>query len=159
MGAKRKNYDKAVELYDRGLSIQDVANFYGITRQAMWKILKRRNVDMRDNKRYKEDNHFYRNGASQDQRATAIYRNAIARGILVSPGLCESCGVRGKVVGHHDDYSSPLDVRWLCHSCHHEWHKHNTAKEAVGLPPPMDRKEIARLGGLASQRKKRESNG
>lgn len=38
---------------------------------------------------------------------------------------CEVCGVE-KAHAHHDDYSKPLDVRWLCPTHHAEWHKHNT---------------------------------
>jgi len=38
---------------------------------------------------------------------------------------CEVCGSE-KAQAHHDDYSKPLDVRWLCTAHHAEWHKHNT---------------------------------
>lgn len=37
---------------------------------------------------------------------------------------CEGCGSR-KTDAHHDDYSLPLDVRWLCRSCHKQWHVEN----------------------------------
>ena len=38
---------------------------------------------------------------------------------------CEVCA-EPKAQAHHDDYSKPLDVRWLCTKHHAEWHKHNT---------------------------------
>jgi len=37
---------------------------------------------------------------------------------------CETCG-EAKVEAHHDDYSKPLDVRFLCIVHHNEWHKLN----------------------------------
>jgi ribosomal protein S27AE len=49
--------------------------------------------------------------------------NAKRRGELI-PAPCESCGA-SSVQAHHDDYSKPLDVRWLCRRCHREWHEIN----------------------------------
>jgi len=47
-------------------------------------------------------------------------RNAVAYAIRVgklTKKPCEKCG-ETKVQAHHDDYSRPLDVRWLCSRCH-----------------------------------------
>lgn len=35
---------------------------------------------------------------------------------------CEKCGAP-KAHAHHDDYTKPLDVRWLCRSCHGVEHR------------------------------------
>lgn len=35
---------------------------------------------------------------------------------------CEVCGTEVKVQAHHHDYFKPLDVRWLCFTCHREEH-------------------------------------
>ena len=40
------------------------------------------------------------------------------------PQPCEVCGLE-KVEAHHDDYSKPLDVRWLCRTHHRQWHREN----------------------------------
>lgn len=37
---------------------------------------------------------------------------------------CEVCG-EVEVHGHHDDYSKPEKVRWLCNKHHNEWHTLN----------------------------------
>lgn len=34
---------------------------------------------------------------------------------------CEQCG-DPKAVGHHEDYDRPLDLIWLCRSCHRKNH-------------------------------------
>lgn len=31
---------------------------------------------------------------------------------------CECCGTPDGVVAHHEDYDAPLDITWLCGSCH-----------------------------------------
>lgn len=40
------------------------------------------------------------------------------------PSNCSKCGKpHPKVHGHHSDYSKPLDVIWLCPSCHMKLHR------------------------------------
>lgn len=54
-------------------------------------------------------------------KAVNAVNNAIAGGRMVR-GSCEVCG-KPKANAHHDDYSKPLSVRWLCNSHHKLHHK------------------------------------
>lgn len=50
--------------------------------------------------------------------------NAIRRGDILKPEACQECGTKPKrIEGHHRDYRKPLDVVWLCRSCHVAEHK------------------------------------
>lgn len=52
---------------------------------------------------------------------TAVAK-AIKAGELVRPKRCEECGKKKRIIhGAHHDYGRPLDVRWLCVSCHKKW--------------------------------------
>lgn len=53
------------------------------------------------------------------QLARSAVNNAIRDGRLTKPSKCEYCGIESSALtGHHYDYSRPLDVEWLCSSCH-----------------------------------------
>lgn len=55
-------------------------------------------------------------------RARNAVNNAVRDGKLqVKP--CERCGDGVGVQAHHDDYSKPLDVMWLCPKHHGERHR------------------------------------
>jgi hypothetical protein len=60
------------------------------------------------------------------RQAQVMVGNALRDGRLARQP-CEVC-CNAKAHAHHDDYSKPLDVRWLCTTHHAEWHKHNTPK-------------------------------
>lgn len=55
--------------------------------------------------------------------ASAKLYYAILTGKITRPKFCSHCGWKGRIYGHHEDYSKPYDVRWLCGSCHKLLHK------------------------------------
>ena len=50
-------------------------------------------------------------------------RRALYKGDLEKSLVCEHCEQETKLEGHHPDYSKPLEVVWLCSSCHSTEHK------------------------------------
>lgn len=42
----------------------------------------------------------------------------IQTGRMIRPEACERCHEKKRITGHHDDYSKPLEVTWLCYQCH-----------------------------------------
>lgn len=131
MAAHRKDFSNAVEMYQLGASVEDVADAHGITRQAMWKALVRRHVVMRPQIRTGGENHFFLHGLGYGEEKVAAkieVMKAVRSGRLVRKP-CEQCcempvGIDGRslVHAHHADYGQPLQVRWLCVSCHFREH-------------------------------------
>jgi len=92
---------------------------------------KRRNLGMArdyDRKRYldpRRRKQMYANVARWIQRnpkkiiAYNRLNVAIKQGKIVRQKSCQECGKSGiKIQAHHDDYSKPLEIRWLCIDCH-----------------------------------------
>jgi hypothetical protein len=67
--------------------------------------------------------HRWRAKNSEKRQAEIVLCNAVRDGRLEKPDACESCNQGGRIHGHHYDYSKPLDVHWLCPSCHAFVHK------------------------------------
>jgi len=138
----RKNYQSAVKLYNGGLSIAKVAKRFRITRQAMFRALRRRGVKFRGKSLYGKANSFYR-GTLASARVHDITEAAIKRGDLI-PEPCQVCGNDGKfrdgrreVQSHHDNYNEPLEVTWLCQKCHFRWHVKNKAIPEIEQKKPL----------------------
>lgn len=143
---------QSITLYNSGFSYQEIGELYGVSRQAMWELLKSRGVESRPKLKYGEDNHFYRGGLIADKQVHHITEKAILKGVL-NPEACEVCGANGvmadgrnEVQAHHDDYNKPLSVRWLCQEHHYEWHKTNRPISR-GEPEPTASVEVV-CGGF-----------
>jgi hypothetical protein len=87
-------------------------------------------VNKRAVRRYKDSHREVLNRRSAEYalanpekiRARSLANSARRHGRLVAPTVCGSCGKARKIRMHHEDYSKPLDVRWLCDVCHTQLH-------------------------------------
>jgi hypothetical protein len=64
------------------------------------------------------------------RKAREALHYAIRRGRIIKPQSCEQCGatVRSRLLhGHHADYAKPLEVKWLCFTCHVAIHPRSAA--------------------------------
>ena len=64
--------------------------------------------------RYKQ----WREKYPERYKAHTIVNNAVRDGRLIKPSKCEICGGDFHIHAHHEDYSMPLLVVWLCARCH-----------------------------------------
>lgn len=58
---------------------------------------------------------------------------AVRAGRLERPDRCQGCGLEKRLHAHHDDYSKPLKVRWLCGSCHRLAHRALDSRSVPGV--------------------------
>lgn len=66
----------------------------------------------------------------QSRDSVKIRCREIAKYNFPTPEPCEACGAQA-TDRHHDNYNKPLEIRWLCSTCHKLWHKHNKAIQPV----------------------------
>ena len=61
----------------------------------------------------------YREDHPERHRAGNVLLEAVSLGEIDRPSKCESCGCSPpRIEGHHQDYTKPLAVMWLCKPCH-----------------------------------------
>jgi hypothetical protein len=68
-----------------------------------------------------EKTHLWYKRSPDVQRGANVVSRAIKKGLLTRPAECEECRKACKPEAAHRDYARPLDVRWLCRSCHRRW--------------------------------------
>jgi hypothetical protein len=74
---------------------------------------------LENNKRKKE---WYQKNKHKKNANLKVSR-ALFTGLLKRPIKCEKCNLEKKLEAHHEDYSKPLEVVWLCIECHNNRHK------------------------------------
>ena len=63
------------------------------------------------------------------------------RGAVI-PGECEACKAGSYIQAHHEDYTKPTEVKWLCAACHKKVHMIKAGKRRKGSNPyknPLDK--------------------
>lgn len=83
----------------KGRTYQDIGDEFGISRQRVDQIMK-----------------------PVRARARMRLTHALASGDIERADQCSRCGDEGDIQAHHPDYDRPLEVEWLCVSCHVEEH-------------------------------------
>ena len=78
----------------------------------------------------KSHSHKWRQENPEKRRAHKMVENALIRGALAKQP-CERCQTNYRVQAHHDDYSKPLDVMWLCQRHHKERHRELSVCEEI----------------------------
>lgn len=81
------------------------------------------------------------------KKAHIAFRKAILKKAIRPISRCEDCnrteseiGVSGApIVGHHEDYSRPLFVYWLCQDCHMERHSVGGWRGATRISPDAEK--------------------
>jgi len=59
----------------------------------------------------------------EKKRAQTILNNAVRDKRIDKPTCCSVCEKETRLHGHHNDYSKPLDVEWMCAVCHKAFHR------------------------------------
>lgn len=76
---------------------------------------------------YRQQRHDKKNDPNYEEQLLKVTvrdltRRYIKQGILIKE-TCKICGTNENVEAHHEDYTKPLDIIWLCRNHHRELHK------------------------------------
>lgn len=74
-------------------------------------------VEYKRKQRLKVKSTFVPKGCPK-RNARQKVRDHILSGKIKKPEKCEHCKLNNKLEAHHKDYSKPLEVEWVCKSCH-----------------------------------------
>ena len=73
------------------------------------------------------------------QQCRSITNGLIETGKIPRGTVCEKCGTDKKIHCHHNDYTDPENISWLCRPCHVTLHG-KLKRKGDGIP--MDKPDI-----------------
>lgn len=135
---KKLDLNKVVSLYNSGESAAFIGDLFGTATETILKYLRSEGVEIRKSM---SDSHLLKKiGRYSHKPAQMLVRSALKNGTLIRPNNCETCGKKPKpfrdgrsgINAHHNDYNKPLDVTWLCATCHRQWHLKNKPIPYIG---------------------------
>lgn len=91
-----------------------VAGYIPRAHLSLWDLARRRRWSAEQRER----------DAGEVTRCRNALTRAVKSGKIQRPDTCSDCGKGScQIQGHHEDYSKPLDVIWLCRVCHGRLHR------------------------------------
>lgn len=81
------------------------------------------------NREWLKHNTPWRDRNKPKRNASALLQYAVKVGKVKKPKTCSRCKREAYVVGHHHDYLKPLEVEWICQSCHRHEHVKNPVEQ------------------------------
>lgn len=66
----------------------------------------------------------YKKRHPERERARQRVARLVRVGKLIRPNSCPKCGISTKVEAHHEDYTKPEQVNWMCKKCHGVEHRY-----------------------------------
>lgn len=102
---------------------KDVSDNYRKNIQHFKAYEKKRNKTPHRKERFSNASASFRASHPIQYAANMMVGNAVRDKRLIRPNQCSDCGIECIPDGHHNDYSRPLDVVWLCRQCHNNWHE------------------------------------
>lgn len=85
----------------------------------------------------------YRKNNPEKSLAKSRLQHKITEKKIMKPSCCSICGKKTNLQAHHSDYSRPLEVLWVCDSCHKMIHKELRKLERENKEIQNEKREIA----------------
>ena len=108
--SRHRNAEEIRSLRSSNHSLREIADRFGISRQAIDQILNPLKA------------------AARGRISRAVNEEKISK-----PKGCQSCGKEGKTEAHHPNYAFALDVVWLCPECHTKVHPATKKPDGAAL--------------------------